>query len=81
MASIRVLILGGLSLFVTASASLAADRIVFLRAAPTESTLCIADADGSDEQPLTQPGSMNYNPAWSLRGDWIAFTYHCSAGV
>ncbi len=74
MASIRVLILGGLSLFAAASASLAADRIVFLRVAPTESTLYIADADGSDEQPLTQPGSMNYNPAWSVRGDWIAFT-------
>jgi len=74
MASIRVLILGGLSLFAAASASLAADRIVFLRLAPAESTLYIADADGSDEQPLTQPGSMNYNPAWSVRGDWIAFT-------
>lgn len=74
MVSIRVLILGGLSLFAAASASLAADRIVFLRIAPTESTLYIADADGSDEQPLTQPGSMNYNPAWSARGDWIAFT-------
>jgi Tol biopolymer transport system component len=74
MVSIRVLILGSLSLFAAASSSLAADRIVFLRIAPTESTLYIADADGSDEQPLTQPGSMNYNPAWSARGDWIAFT-------
>lgn len=74
MPSIRVLILGGLSLFAAASASLAADRIVFLRLAPAESSLYIADADGSDEQPLTQPGSMNYNPAWSVRGDWIAFT-------
>jgi Tol biopolymer transport system component len=74
MFSIRVLILGGLSLCAAASASLASDRIVFLRIAPTESTLYIANADGSDEQPLTQPGSMNYNPAWSARGDWIAFT-------
>ena len=45
-----------------------------MRIAPTESTLYIANADGSDEQPLTQPGSMNYNPAWSALGDWIAFT-------
>jgi TolB protein len=74
MPSIRVLILGGLSLFAAASASLAADRIVFLRLAPAESSLYIADADGSNEQPLTQPGSMNYNPAWTVRGDWIAFT-------
>ena len=74
MPSIRVLILGGLSLFAAANVSLAADRIVFLRLAPAESSLYIADADGSDEEPLTQPGSMNYNPAWSVRGDWIAFT-------
>jgi Tol biopolymer transport system component len=73
MISIRVLILGGLSLFAT-SASLATDRIVFLRIAPAESTLYIANADGSNEKPLTQPGSMNYNPAWSTGGDWIAFT-------
>jgi Tol biopolymer transport system component len=74
MISIRALILGGLSLVAAASASLATDRIVFLRSAPAESTLYIANADGSEEKPLTQPGSMNYNPAWSARGDWIAFT-------
>jgi len=53
---------------------LAADRVLFLRIAPTQSTLFIATADGSAERPLTQPGSLNYNPAWSPRGDWIAFT-------
>jgi TolB protein len=74
MISIRALILGGLSLVAAASASFATDRIVFLRSAPAESTLYIANADGSEEKPLTQPGSMNYNPAWSARGDWIAFT-------
>src|SRR5882757_1458317 len=74
MISIRALILGGLSLVAAASASFATDRIVFLRSAPAESTLYIANADGSEEKPLTQPGSMNYNPAWSDRGDWIAFT-------
>ena len=27
------------------------------------------------KRPLTQPGSLNYNPAWSPQGgDWIAFT-------
>jgi Tol biopolymer transport system component len=74
MISIRALILGGLSLVAAASASFATDRIVFLRSAPAESNLYIANADGSEEKPLTQPGSMNYNPAWSARGDWIAFT-------
>ena len=74
MISIRVLILGGMSLFAAARASLATDRVVFLRIAPAESTLYIANADGTDEKPFTQPGSMNYNPAWSAQGDWIAFT-------
>jgi dipeptidyl aminopeptidase/acylaminoacyl peptidase len=57
-----------------AHSCLAADRILFLRLGPTQSTLFIANADGSAERPLTQPGSLNYNPAWSPRGNWIAFT-------
>ena len=53
---------------------LAADRVVFTRMAPTESTLYLSNADGSAERPLTQRGSLNYNPAWSPTGDWIVFT-------
>jgi Tol biopolymer transport system component len=34
----------------------------------------MSNADGSGEQPLTQPGSLDYNPAWSSKGDWIVFT-------
>ena len=45
----------------------------FLRVAPTQATLLISNADGSGEQALSQPG-LNYNPAWSPKGDWIAFT-------
>jgi len=50
---------------------------------PTASSFCashrrnplfIANADGFGERPLIQPGSLDYNPAWSPRGDWIAFT-------
>jgi len=26
------------------------------------------------ERPLTPPGSVDYNPSWSSRGDWIVFT-------
>ncbi|HEX4038998.1 MAG TPA: hypothetical protein VHX37_13140 [Acidobacteriaceae bacterium] len=66
-----------LSIFAFAAATLsclAADRVLFLRLGPTQSTLFIANADGSAERPLTKPGSLNYNPAWSPRGDWIAFT-------
>ncbi len=66
-----------LRIFAFAAATLsclAADQVVFTRLGPTQSNLFIANADGSAERPLTQPGSLNYNPAWSPMGDWIAFT-------
>jgi Tol biopolymer transport system component len=53
---------------------LAADRILFDRLGPTQATLYIANADGSAERPLTQPGSLDYNPSWSAKGNWIVFT-------
>lgn len=53
---------------------IAADRILFDRLAPAQSILFLSKADGSGERPLTQPGSLNYNPTWSPNGDWIAFT-------
>ena len=70
---------GGLSLCVLAFASwlnscLAADRVLFSRITPTQSTLFISNADGAAERPLTQPGSLDYNPSWSSKGDWIVFT-------
>jgi len=52
----------------------AADHVVFTRLAPAEMTLYVANADGSGEKAITQAGSLNYNPAWSPKGDWIAFT-------
>jgi Tol biopolymer transport system component len=52
----------------------AADRILFDRLGPTQATLFISNADGSTERPLTQPGSLDYNPSWSPKGDWIVFT-------
>jgi Tol biopolymer transport system component len=56
------------------SSCLAADRILFDRLGPSEATLFISNADGSAERPLTQPGSLDYNPSWSQKGDWIVFT-------
>jgi Tol biopolymer transport system component len=52
----------------------ATDHILFLHIAPSEARLFISNADGSGERALTQPGSLDYNPAWSLSGDWIVFT-------
>jgi TolB protein len=52
----------------------AADHILFLRIAPSEARLFISNADGSGERSITQPGSLDYNPAWSSSGDWIVFT-------
>lgn len=66
-----------LSLFVLWSISYVcsgAESIVFLRIAPTAANLFISNPDGTGERPLTQPGSLNYSPAWSPKGDWIAFT-------
>ena len=52
----------------------AADRILFDRLGPTQATLFVSNADSSNERPLTQPGSLDYNPSWSPKGDWIVFT-------
>jgi len=52
----------------------AADRILFDRLGPTGAALFISNADGSAERPLTKPGTLDYNPSWSARGDWIVFT-------
>jgi len=63
--------------FLLCTASLlcsAADRILFSELGPSQAILFLSNADGSGERPLTQPDSLNYNAAWSPKGDWIAFT-------
>ena len=52
----------------------ATDRILFGRIAPPQAELFISNADGSMERALTPPGSVDYNPSWSSKGDWIVFT-------
>jgi Tol biopolymer transport system component len=65
MSRTPVLLLLGLTLATGAIRCIAADRVVFWHFAPTEATLYLSNADGTGERPLTQPCSINYNPAWA----------------
>jgi len=56
------------------SPGFAAERIVLARIGPGQATLYVAQADGANEHALLPPGGLDYDPAWSPRGDWIAFT-------
>jgi Tol biopolymer transport system component len=51
-----------------------ANRILLDRLGPTQASIYISNADGSEERLLSQPGSVDYDPSWSPRGDWIVFT-------
>ncbi|HEX7325941.1 MAG TPA: hypothetical protein VF292_11420 [Rhodanobacteraceae bacterium] len=56
------------------SACLAAQQIALAHLAPASAALFIANADGSGEHALAKSDSLDYNPAWSPKGDWITFT-------
>jgi TolB protein len=58
----------------TVRGSGASHRIVFTRIAPAQMRLFISRADGTEERPLLPATSLDYNPAWSPDGQWIAFT-------
>jgi TolB protein len=53
--------------------SSAADRILMTRLGPSQASLMISNLDGTGERALTT-GALDYNPAWSADGKWIAFT-------
>src|SRR5579864_5986845 len=66
-----------LCVFAIASAAAycsATDRILLLHLAPTQAALFISNADGSGERSLMPSSSLDYNPSWSPKGDWIVFT-------
>jgi WD40 repeat protein len=61
---------------VAAAAQAPPQQIFFSRVfpVPKEIGLFIASADGSDEHPLPGTTDVDYDPAWSPDGGWIAFT-------
>ena len=52
----------------------AKERILLYRIGPSQSTLFIAYADGSDERPLLPNAGFDYNASFSAEGKWIIFT-------
>ena len=58
----------------TIVASATTNRILFSELAPAASTLFIANADGTDERPLIESSSLDYDAAWSPADDRIVFT-------
>src|SRR5690242_2782535 len=56
------------------SFSHAADHVLISRIGPAKGTLFVSQADGSGERPLLATTSLDYDPAWSPKGGWIAFT-------
>src|SRR5579859_772579 len=52
----------------------AADKILMASLKPSKAVLYLSQSDGSGEHALLPPGPFDYNPSWSPRGDWIAFT-------
>lgn len=63
-----------LPLVTTAFPCRGASSILLDRLGPTQASLYISNADGSEERILSQSGSVDYDPSWSPRDDWIVFT-------
>src|SRR5215471_12746403 len=52
----------------------AKEKILVHRIGPSESTVFIAKADGSDERPLLPNSALDYNASFAADGKWIIFT-------
>ena len=59
-----------------AAAQVPPQQIFFSRVfpSPKQMGLFIANADGTDEHPLAGTTDVDYDPAWSPDGGWVAFT-------
>jgi Tol biopolymer transport system component len=67
------LLLSAFLLLASTFGATAAERILMTRLAPSQTSLFISNADGGDEQKLTD-GFFDYDPVWSPDGEWIIFT-------
>jgi Tol biopolymer transport system component len=58
------------------SSTVASDkqRLLIQRIGPSVSSVYLANADGTGERRLPGPSALDYNPALSPDGQWIAFT-------
>jgi hypothetical protein len=71
---LRNVLLATFLVFATTPVLYAKERILLYRIGPSESTLFIANADGSDERPLLPNSGFDYNASFSADGKWIIFT-------
>jgi Tol biopolymer transport system component len=71
---LRNVLLATFLVFATTPVLYAKERILLYRIGPSQSTLFIANADGSDERPLLPNSGFDYNASFSADGKWIIFT-------
>ena len=57
----------------TSTPGIAATRVAFVEQAPNGSEIFAVDSDGFGRQQLSQDGSIALSPAWSPRGERIAY--------
>jgi len=67
------------TLLVSTSVLFAKERILLYRIGPSQSTLFIANADGSDERPLLPNSGFDYNASFSADGKWIILPLSAAA--